>query len=155
MAAPKGNNNHLKHGKRHTSIYDIWRSMRQRCYNHNTINYKYYGAKGITVCDEWRESFEAFYEWAVVNGYQEGLTIDRIDTNGNYEPNNCRWATQKTQQNNRQNNHLETYRGETHTIAEWSEITGIKVPTIWARLQKGWSIEETLTIKPRKGANKH
>lgn len=140
-----------KHGKRHTRIYDIWRSMRQRCYNPNTNRYKNYGGKGIKVCDEWRESFEAFYEWAMANGYADNLTIDRKDTNGNYEPNNCRWVTMKEQQNNRLNNHLETYNGETHTIAEWSEITGIKMCTLWARLKKyGWSIEKALTTATRK-----
>lgn len=144
-----------KHGKRHTRIYNIWRSMRQRCYNPNTNRYKNYGAKGVIVCDEWRNSFEAFYEWAMQSGYKEGLTIDRKDTNGNYEPTNCRWATQKSQQNNRENNHLLTHNGETHTIAEWSEKTGIKKGTICARLKSGWSVVETLTTQPIVGANNH
>lgn len=78
--------------------------MKQRCRDVKAINYKHYGGKGIRVCDEWRENFQAFYDWAMANGYRDDLTIDRIDTKKNYEPSNCRWATMKEQQNNRSNN---------------------------------------------------
>ena len=87
------------HGKSHSRLYRIWNSMKQRCSNPNAISYKYYGEKGITVCEEWRDSFQAFYEWAISNGYAENLTIDRIKNNENYCPKNCRWATNKEQQN--------------------------------------------------------
>lgn len=105
--------------------------------------------RGIKVCKEWlgEHGFQDFYRWALENGYQDNLTIDRIDVNGNYEPNNCRWSTMKEQQNNRRDNHILELNGEKHTIAEWSEITGINAGTIRSRLKLDWSIEEALTKK--------
>ena len=138
----KGN---YRHGMRHTRIYNIWRSMRQRCSNPNCINYHNYGGKGISVCDEWNSSFEAFYEWARLTGYEEDLTIDRKDVKGNYEPSNCKWSSYKQQANNKTNNKLLAFQGEIHTLGEWASITGIKLSTIWARLNRGWSVEKTLT----------
>lgn len=147
MAAPVGNKNHLKHGMRNTRLYNIWRSMRQRCSNPKRANYHNYGGKGVKVCSEWDSDFIHFYTWAMENGYSESLSIDRIDSDGDYEPSNCRWASYKEQNNNRYSNKFIEFAGQRHTIAEWGDITGIKAATIWARLNKGWSIERALSVK--------
>ena len=89
-----------KHGKHNNRLYNIWCGMKQRCYYKNHVRYSRYGGRGITVCDEWVNSFKAFYNWAIENGYKEGLSIDRIDNDGNYEPCNCRWVDYKTQYEN-------------------------------------------------------
>lgn len=137
------------HGQSGTRLYWIWGGMINRCTNSTMHNYNNYGGRGITVCDEWR-TFEPFYEWAITNGYREDLTIDRIDTNGNYCPENCRWATPKQQANNKRNNRLLTLNGITHTMTEWSEITGLSVTCICLRLDRyRWSVEDALT-KPSK-----
>lgn len=125
-------------------IYRTWMHMLQRCENVNDKAYKNYGMRGIKVCEEWHD-FTNFQEWALTNGYSDSLTIDRIDCNGNYEPNNCRWVTQKIQQNNRTNNCNLTLFGVTKTKKQWSEITGVKYTTISKRLALGWSVERALT----------
>jgi len=91
------------HGKRYTKIYEVWHSMCKRCANHNSPVYDKYGGRGIAVCDEWKD-FLPFYEWAIENGYSEGLTLDRIDNDGNYSPDNCRWTTYHQQNANSRNN---------------------------------------------------
>lgn len=101
------------------------------------------------MCNEW-DDFEKFYSWAMSNGYDNDLTLDRIDVNGNYEPSNCRWVTYKIQANNKSNNRLLEFQGISHTLGEWSEITGISISAIWSRLNRGWSVEKTLTTKTRK-----
>ena len=136
-----------KHGKCGTRLYQSWQDMKNRCYRPLTQSYKTHGSRGITVCDEWLHDFQAFYNWAMANGYRDNLTLERIDVNGNYEPSNCRWATQKEQANNKRNNHFVTYKGETKTISQWSEITKIKQGTIQARLKRGWSVERTLETR--------
>lgn len=151
----KGNKcNFYKHGKANTRLFNIFNSMKQRCLNNLDKNYKLYGGKGVKICREWldkEEGFINFYNWAIQNGYNENLTIDRIDVNGDYEPNNCRWVTMKIQANNRRNNHLVTYNGETHTISEWSEITNINKTTLAKRLNVyKWSVEKALTKKTKK-----
>lgn len=118
-------------------------NMKARCSNPNNPHYKYYGGRGITVCEEWQH-VDKFREWAYNNGYKPGLTIDRIDVNGNYEPNNCRWVTMQEQQFNKTDSHLITYKGETKCLAEWENQLGIDHRTILARLNNGWTVEQAL-----------
>lgn len=132
------------HGKRNTKIYGVWCSMKARCYNENTKSYKDYGAKGICVCEEWKNNFEEFYLWSMEHGYQEGLQIDRINNNGNYEPSNCRWVTRKENMNNTSKNVMLEHEGEVKTLSQWSEIVGTSEKLISARLKKGWNPEEAL-----------
>lgn len=130
------------HGMSGTRIYSIYQGMKDRCYNPNNKKYHLYGGRGIKVCDEWlgEQGFIHFMKWALDNGYDKSLSIDRYpNKDGNYEPSNCRWATYEEQSNNLKTNHLVTYKGETHTIAEWSKITGINKNTLWYRVQNSWS----------------
>lgn len=131
-----------------TKLYYIYHNIKTRCYNKKANNYKYYGAKGITVCDEWLNSFIAFQDWSYSNGYTEGqgLSIDRIDVNGNYEPSNCRWVDNKTQANNRTNNHYIMYKGKSKTLAQWSEELKINRQTLRDRIYRdGWAIDKAFT----------
>lgn len=137
------------HGMSSSSTYKIWRDMNDRCSNEKRQDYSRYGGRGIEVCERWQNSFESFLE--DMGERPEGLTLDRIDVNGNYEPSNCRWATQKEQQRNKRNSRFLTYKGETLTLAEWSERTGIGVGTLWRRLELGWSVEAALTVAIRGG----
>lgn len=130
-------------------IYNIWNSMKGRCQNPNNDDYEHYGGRGIVVCEEWQE-FEPFYDLAMANGYEKNLTIDRINVNGNYEPSNCRWADVMVQNNNKNDNRYITANGETHTLAEWGRIAGIKPDTIAKRMKKGWSVEDAVTT-PKRG----
>lgn len=120
-----------KHNGSGSRIYRVWIGMKERCYREKHRYFKHYGGRGITVCEEWRNSFEAFRDWALANGYTDELTIDRIDPNGNYEPSNCRWATAKEQANNRNNSIYVEYAGQKLTIAELSNVTGIPYSTIY------------------------
>ncbi len=133
-----------KHGSTGSRLYRIWSAMIERCTNPNRKGYENYGGRGITVYEEWRKNFSSFKEWAESNGYEDTLTIERKDNDKGYSPDNCRWITFKAQQNHKRDNHLLTCKGETHTIAEWSEITGIRFSTICNRLSYGWPIEDVL-----------
>lgn len=125
----------IKHNMSKTRLYEIWRSMKRRCLDKNLINYKNYGGRGIIVCVEWKDDFKNFYEWAIKNGYKENLSIDRKDVNGNYCPENCRWADSLTQANNKRTNVFIEYKGILHTVAEWSRILDIKRTTLEKRLK--------------------
>ena len=125
---------YTKHNLYQSRIYKIYQGMKMRCYNPKNPRYSVYGKKGIKVCKEWLEDFKTFYNWSINNGYQDDLSIDRINVNGNYEPNNCRWVNQKTQQRNRRNNKLITYNNETHCLFEWAEIYGINPKLLSQRL---------------------
>lgn len=135
-----------KHLQTGSDLYYVWSQIKQRCNNPNNKRYKNYGARCIKFCNEW-EDFTNFYNWAKENGYKKGLTIDRIDNNGNYEPLNCRWITNKEQQNNKRNNHLITYNNETLTVTQWAEKYNINVYTFRNRISKGWDIKKALTYK--------
>lgn len=125
-------------------LYNVYLLMKKRCYNPRDKRYSKYGGRGIRICDEWLDSYDSFAEWSLSNGYQEGLTIDRKDNDGDYSPSNCRWATAIQQQNNKSNNHRIEYDGKTMTAAEWGMATGIDPITIIKRLRRGWSAGEAL-----------
>lgn len=125
-------------------LYDAWRNIKRRCYYKNSNYYKNYGGRGITVCEEWRNSFKPFLEWAMHNGWEIGLTIDRTDVNGNYEPSNCRWITQKAQLLNRRNNRYVTYKGETKTAKEWASMINISYTSFLKRLNKWGDINKAM-----------
>lgn len=129
-----------------TRIHSIYKGMKDRCRYKTNDNYMRYGGRGIKVCEEWLSDFMNFYNWAINNGYKDNLTLDRIDSNGNYEPSNCRWLTYKEQANNTRRNNYITYNNETHSLTEWAEILGIKRSTLSNRIvTKHWSIEKAFT----------
>lgn len=141
-----------KHNGSNTRLYRIWCGIKKRCYDRNDKDkYKYYGGRGITVCDEWRNDFQAFYDWAMSHGYADDLTIDRIDNNGNYAPLNCRWISKKEQMNNTRRNHSVTINGESKNITQWAEESGVPIKTLWYRLKKGWSGERLLCEVRKRG----
>lgn len=142
------------HGLSKTRIYRIYAGMKSRCYNENDTAYKNYGARGITICNEWIDDFVSFYNWAVKNGYSDELSIDRINVNGNYEPNNCRWITQKMQARNKRNNLMIEYRGKTKALVEWSEELGISYDILNDRITAlGWDVEKAFE-KPIKNMHR-
>ena len=127
------------HGGKHTRLYNIWCGMKRRCNNANDERYPVYGGRGINVCDEWSEDFSAFREWALHNGYNDTLTIDRIDANRGYEPDNCRWTSQLEQVRNRTITFTYTFRGETKPVAEWAKLKNIPYTTLAWRVKNNWS----------------
>lgn len=146
----------LKHGLykdpitgKKSRLYHIWEDMKSRCNNPNNKRYKDYGGRGIVVCEFWASNYFNFHQWAYLHGYSDELTIDRLNTDGNYEPGNCKWSTPKMQGNNRRTCVLITYNGETRTQTEWAEIIGAGVHLIKQRLKRGWTIERALTTKVR------
>lgn len=145
----KDNCKSLKHKKAHgmskTRMYKIWNGMKNRTNINNKI--KNYSDRGIKLCDEWNNNFELFYKWAIDNGYNDKLTIDRIDVNGNYNPDNCRWVTMKKQNNNKRNNKIITFNGEKHTMTEWNDKLNYTNGLLKNRLSRGWSINRALTTK--------
>lgn len=125
-------------------IYRIWSQIKTRCFNSNDGHFANYGGRGITICKEWLTDFKAFYDWSMANGYSDELTIDRINVDGNYEPSNCRWATNAEQNRNKRNTVLVTYEGVSKTLHEWSKITGIGYQTLYYRYKTGKAPEEIL-----------
>lgn len=131
-----------KHEMTGSRLYSIWTGAITRCYNEKHTNYTRYGNRGIKMCDEWKDDFRAFRDWAIANGYSEELTLDRIDANGDYEPSNCRWATWEEQGNNRRNSILIEYDGKMKSLSQWAKETGIAYYTLRRRYYKGWSAEQ-------------
>lgn len=129
-----------RRGKRTSGVYKSWAHMKQRCLNKENSSYLDYGGRGITICDAWM-NFENFYKWAMKNGYKEGLTIERIDVNGNHEPSNCKWIPKSEQPSNRRSNHYITLNSEQKTLSEWARVHNINPRTVFSRLYSGWPIE--------------
>ena len=126
----------------HNRLYHIWFDMKRRCYQKQNKRWSQYGGRGIKVCREWLNNFQAFFDWSVANGYADYLTIDRIDMDGDYSPDNCRWADKFQQANNRSNNHYIEFRGETKTMMEWSKVLGMRYTTLRRRINSGWDVEK-------------
>lgn len=142
------------HGLSKTRIYMSWADMKDRCYNKNNRSYKNYGGRGITVCDSWKKDFMNFYNWAKQNGYTDKLTIDRINVNGNYEPNNCRWVSYKVQANNKRNSKKITLFGETKTVYEFEKIYNVKANVLYDRYKKGYSDNDVIYKGDFRNGNK-
>ena len=137
----------FKHGMKNTRLYYIWSSMKKRCFNENEPSYLQYGGRGISVCNEWKENFKAFHDWALENGYDENAergecTIDRIDVNGDYEPSNCRWVSMKEQSRNRRNTIYLNKDGEKIPLSEICEKQGLNYSRIRGRMARGKTFEE-------------
>lgn len=134
-------------------LYSIWRKINQRCFDKTCEAYSNYGGRGITICKEWQNlgGFYSFVIWALNNGYNPELTIDRINNNGNYEPYNCRWATKLEQANNKRKNRFLTAFGETDTMSNMARKYDVNVDCLWSRLNAGWNVEKALSTTVRKG----
>ena len=122
-------------------LYNIWKEMKCRCGNIKNKNYKMYGGRGIDVCPEWKKDFMNFYNWAILNGYNSELTLDRIDNNKNYEPLNCRWATYKEQARNRRNTRIIEYQGISLPLSTWCDELSLNYNRVLQRIDAGWSVE--------------
>lgn len=152
----KGLDKFKKHGMVHTPIYNIWLAINARCLNKSNHAYKDYGARGILICEDWIKTnpsgFMNFYKWAMDNGYKHEVlpngknkwTLDRIDNNGNYEPNNCRFTTMQEQANNKRNNLRFEYNNQTHSLADWVRILNLDYNRVKLRLDKGYSFEYSI-----------
>ena len=142
-----GNKLRSTHGDSNIPLYKVWRGMKERCTYVKHVKFARYGGRGISVCAEWSESYESFKAWALFNGYEMGLELDRKDNDGNYCPDNCRWTTKKANRRNKSTNRILVFNGESKCMAEWAEITGISQDTIKDRLNKlTWPVDKALTV---------
>lgn len=147
-----------KHSKSGSRLYGIYHGIKKRCYNKNSVSYRYYGGRGISMCDNWLKDFQAFYDWAVENGYSDNLTIDRIDVNGDYEPSNCRWVDVISQANNKRDNVFITMDGISMTIAQWSRKTGVdhrEISRRYKELRELLGVKATDLIEDAENEQKH
>ncbi len=142
MTLIKGNR--TTHGMKHSKIYSVWCGMKTRCLNPNALSYKHYGGRGVLICNEWLD-FENFYD--DMGECPEGHTLDRIDNNGNYELNNCRWATKEQQDSNKQNSRFVTYKGITKTIAQWERLYNMPQNLLRGRLKLDWTLDMAFNTK--------
>lgn len=142
------------HGLSYSRLYRVWSGMIARCTIPSCTGYNNYGGRGITICDEWKSDFLSFYKWAISHGYQKGLTIDRKDVNGDYCPENCRWATKKQQANNKRGTTYIVYNGLSMTISEASEQYGIPRDVLSRRIRDGWSDENAIELPLHKHRSK-
>jgi hypothetical protein len=138
--------NLLKHGLKKHTLYGLWLNMKDRCNNPNNSHFKYYGSKNIKVCDEWQSDFVSFYDWAIDNGWEKGLSIERIDINKNYCPENCKWIPLKEQSKNRSMNIYVTIGNETKCIKEWCDNFNLKPSTVYSRIRRGWNEKDWFKI---------
>lgn len=135
----------LTHGKTNTRLYGTWCRMKDRCYNPNIEHYDCYGGRGITICEEWKNNFRAFYDWSMANGYRDDLSIDRINVNGNYEPSNCRWATMIEQKRNKRNTVYIIDNGQKIPISVACERYGIEKTFMWRKVKAGFSLPDIIS----------
>lgn len=133
-----------KHGDSGKRLYNIWSAMKQRCFYKDSISYHRYGARGISVCDEWKNDFQSFKEWALSSGYDDSLSIDRIDVNGHYCPENCRWATDAEQSRNTSRNVFFEHGGRRMVLKDWCRELGLNYDAVRDRISRGWTIEEAI-----------
>jgi hypothetical protein len=137
-------NAHRTHGKSQHPLFGIWYGIISRCESNKSTSYKNYGGRGISICEEWRNDFQAFYDWCMENGYKKGLQIDIIDNDGNYEPNNCRWVTRTVNANNKRSNVFIEYNGEVATVAEMCRKYDAKYKYIHAKIREGFTFDGAL-----------
>ena len=141
-------NPNYKDGRSNSRLYSIYRGMLTRCYNVESPQYQRYGKRGISICDEWKNDFQAFQNWSMAHGYAEDLTIDRINNDGNYEPDNCRWVTRKIQSNNTSRCHYITIDGETKSLRDWCDHYAINYNLVRDRLNRNWNPEDAFVVPP-------
>lgn len=139
----------VRHGLSNTRIYKIFIKMKSRCYNSNDTRYNNYGYRGVRICNEWLNDFMSFHNWSINNGYTDKLSIDRIDVNGNYEPNNCRWVDNFVQNNNKTNNRIVCINGESKTMTQWCKEYELDENILYSRIKRGVEGVDLL-IKPKK-----
>lgn len=134
-----------QHGLSKTKLHGLWRNIKGRCNNPNNPSYRFYGGRGVKMCDEWEDDFVSFYTWSLENGFKEGLQIDRVDVDGDYSPENCRWVDKITQANNTRRNIYVTIGDETKTLAQWCRLLGVNYNSVQTRTYKGWDPVLALT----------
>ena len=142
--ASKQGKANAKHHQAHTRLYHIYQGMKQRCYNKNALDFANYGGRGVKICDEWLNNPTTFFEWAIDNGYQDNLTIDRIDVNKSYAPCNCKWATRKQQTRNRRNTIYLTYECETQPMSYWAAKFNKNLKSMYKRYHAGWNVNDII-----------